>query len=156
MVRRIGPVNQERLAMLDACERASGEGGPSLEAVLEAFIAPTVPAGARAPQFAKLMGRLLANEEGRLPMLMRKVFPEVLARFTQALHRALPDLPMAEIFWRLHFMAGVLSHTLRGGQDLEVLSEGLCHVHDVESTTRRLVSFLAAGFRAQHTEAPNA
>src|SRR5919204_56576 len=37
LMRRIEPVNRERLAMLDAC----GE-NPSLEAVLDAFIAPAV------------------------------------------------------------------------------------------------------------------
>lgn len=156
MVRRIGPVNAERVARLDACEHDAGESGPALEAVLEAFIAPTVPVGHLAPQFAKLMGRILANEGGHLPVLMKKVFPEFLSRFVKALQRAQPDLPMAEIYWRLHFMAGVLSHTLRGGQDLELLSGGLCHVHDVEGTTRRLVSFIAAGFRSRLTETSNA
>ncbi|MEO7650729.1 MAG: TetR/AcrR family transcriptional regulator [Bryobacteraceae bacterium] len=156
IVRRIGPVNDERLARLDACERAAGEGGPTLEAVLEAFIAPTVPVRRSAPHFPKLMGRILANESGHLPVLMKKVFPEFLSRFAKALHRSQPDLPVVEIFWRIHFMAGVLSHTLRGGQDLEFLSGGLSHVRDEAGTTRRLVSFIAAGFRARLTEASNA
>lgn len=41
ILRRVGPVNAERLAMLDACERAAGGGRLEVEKVLEAFLVPT-------------------------------------------------------------------------------------------------------------------
>jgi hypothetical protein len=38
-------------------------------------------------------------------------------RFVKALHRALPGLPMPELFWRIHFAMGAMAHALRcGGQ----------------------------------------
>src|SRR3954471_22630083 len=46
LMRRIEPVNRERLEMLNAC----GE-SPSLEAVLEAFIAPAMRVGAKSKPF---------------------------------------------------------------------------------------------------------
>src|SRR5205807_225879 len=42
ILRRLAPVNRERLELLDACEQA---GPPSLEAVLEAFLAPAFRLG---------------------------------------------------------------------------------------------------------------
>src|SRR5580704_18486326 len=38
ILRRLEPINRQRLAMLDECERASA-GRPTLEGVLEAFVA---------------------------------------------------------------------------------------------------------------------
>src|SRR6266852_9905037 len=46
MIRRLEPINQERLRLLDACEQNANGGRPPLEAVLEAFIAPAVRVGA--------------------------------------------------------------------------------------------------------------
>src|SRR5579871_5345079 len=40
--RRMGPVNEKRLAMLDACETAAGDGPLPLEGVLEAFVRPVL------------------------------------------------------------------------------------------------------------------
>ena len=38
--RRLGPLNQERMAMLDACEARVGDGPLSIEEVLRAFLEP--------------------------------------------------------------------------------------------------------------------
>src|SRR5712675_1130282 len=46
MIRRLEPINQERLKLLDTCERNANGGRPPLESVLEAFIAPVVRVGA--------------------------------------------------------------------------------------------------------------
>src|SRR6267143_2165666 len=40
VLRRLEPLNRRRLEMLDSCEQVAG-GKPSVEAILEAFIAPT-------------------------------------------------------------------------------------------------------------------
>ena len=145
--RRLEPINRERLEMLDACGPQ-----PTLEAVLEAFVAPVVrieadPARGGKP-FVRLMGRIITEESDRLPHIIQQHFVMVLQRFTAALHDALPELPKAELFWRMHFMIGAIAHTLRAGQDMKLISGGLCDTSDVDSVIRRLVSFVAAGFRA--------
>lgn len=43
--RRLGPVNQRRLEMLDACEAKHSSGRLPLEEVVEAFVAPIVRLG---------------------------------------------------------------------------------------------------------------
>jgi AcrR family transcriptional regulator len=150
ILRRLEPINLQRLAMLDECERASA-GHPSLEGVLEAFVAPPFRAGigpGGVKSFAMLMGRIFTEQKSGFPQVIKQHLVEVVDRFKSALHNAAPELPIGELFWRLHFVAGAMAHTLRCGQDLEMFSEGHCDTSDVEGTIRRLVQFGAAGFRA--------
>jgi AcrR family transcriptional regulator len=150
ILRRLEPINRQRLEMLDACEQAAGDGGPSLEAVIEAFLAPTFREASHHPDgasFTRLIGRILTVEKSLVPRFKQHM-SEILRRFPQALHRAAPELPRQELFWRLQFMGGAMALTLLRGKDLEALTDGLCDTADTESTIRRLVAFAAAGFRA--------
>jgi AcrR family transcriptional regulator len=138
--RRLEPVTRERLAMLDECEAAAGDGPPDLEAVLVALVAPPLrlrhqPAYAT---FIKLMGRILAESDVGT---MRKHFGVTIERFTRALEGALPDLPRQELMWRAHFSVGCMAHTLLHGAAGIMGTPG-------EVTTESLVAFLAGGFRA--------
>src|SRR3954466_12128972 len=56
LLRRLEPINRERIEMLDKC----GENA-SLEAVLEAFVAPALRFGCKS--FVKLMGRVITEDE---------------------------------------------------------------------------------------------
>src|ERR1700730_12317209 len=58
--RKAGPVNAERLALLDRTE-AEAAGSPSVERVLEAFLLPMSRAADENPQFVRLMGRIHAE-----------------------------------------------------------------------------------------------
>src|SRR5438067_1416930 len=85
--RRLEPVNRERIALLDECERSDAR--PRLECVLAALIEPPLRL-ARDPghaAFVKLMGRILADSDAAL---IRKHFGAVIERFLAALHRAMP------------------------------------------------------------------
>ncbi len=48
----------------------------------------------------------------------------------------------------MHFAIGAIFHTLRGGQELAVISGGLCNPSEPGATLDRLVGFLSAGFGA--------
>jgi len=151
ILRRWLPANQERLAALDLCEAESGGHPPPLEKVIKAFVAPTFRmAGDPASGgmvFMQLLGRLHA-EGDLLPHILKSQFGEVLERFGAALSRALPDLPLEELIWRLHFAMGALAQTLRGGsRDLEAISN-ISLSFNSEAALERLVAFLSAGFRA--------
>lgn len=145
ILRRLEPINRQRLEMLDAAERSAGP--PSLEAVIEAFLAPAFRMVASDESIARLMGRILTSDKTLVPR-MKQHMSELLGRFVQALHNAAPDLPKPELFWRIQFMGGAMALTLLRSHDLEVLSGGLCDASDAEATIRRLVAFAAAGFRA--------
>jgi hypothetical protein len=69
----------------------------------------------------------------------------VVERFSQAIREALPGLPPDEIFWRLHFMAGSMTHVLALSSVLPLMSG---QPVDREALMRRLANFVAAGLRA--------
>jgi AcrR family transcriptional regulator len=151
ILRRLEPINRRRLEMLDACERAAGDIPPSLETILEAFLAPAfhVALGPDGGSFAKLMGRIFSEKS--LVLRIKPHMAGMLGRFIHVFQRALPELPPVEVFWRLQFIGGAMAITLLKGRDVDALSDGLCDASDVEGTLRRLVDFGVAGFRAPVT-----
>jgi AcrR family transcriptional regulator len=154
ILRRIGPVNSERLRMLDACERAAGEGAPSLEAVLVAFVEPPfrIGSGPTGKTFLRLVGRIMGDNSLLFQRLFEEHFRVVVERFSAALHRAAPGLPMPEILWRMSFVGGAMGQTLRSwGQELGPSLACLSDSSDVDGAVARLVGFAAAGFRAPYT-----
>src|SRR5262245_18811487 len=152
ILRRLGPINRERLEMLDACERGAVNGRPALEGILEAFFSPAFriqPDTQGGKIFVRLIGRILSEDASIWSQMIKQHFGGILERFLRSFSAALPELPASEILWRMHFMAGALAQALRScGQDLRVLHGGLMDTSDVEGTLRRLVAFSAAGFRA--------
>jgi AcrR family transcriptional regulator len=156
ILRRSVPANQERLLLLDECERAAGDNPPPLQEVIAAFVAPTFRM-ARNPAsggmvFMRLLGRLHA-EGDLLSRILVSQFGDVLERFGAALRRALPDLPPGELFWRLNFAIGALGQALRGGsRDLGIISD-ISRTSNSEFALEELIAFLSAGFRAPLTRA---
>lgn len=149
--RRFRPITEIRLSMLDACEGRAGDGDLSLECVLRAFVSPVIRMLANDPDqgghFIRFMGRLHAElNETTEPMLTAE-FGETLARFDAALRRALPDLPLDQLYWRFHFAMGAMLHTISCGRLLTQYTNGLCNYDDPEEIIDRLVTFMAAGMR---------
>jgi AcrR family transcriptional regulator len=141
VLRKAGPVNQTRLALLDRLEAEAEHHPPAVEKVLDAFLGPMAESAERNPQFVRLMGRL--HSEGLMPGILRKHFQPVLGRFRAALRRGLPGLPEQELLWRIHFMIGAMAHTMCGPPGFPRAAAG-----DARSRIARLVVFLSAGFRA--------
>ncbi len=144
--RRVGPVNEERLRLLDECERAAGSGRLSLEKVLEAFLAPALRL-ARQPggtTVVRLMGRLYVDT--LLSDLVRQEFSDVLERFRAALRRALPGLPEPELMWRAYLALGAMAQAMRGADTIPAIAERLKEASEDEILAG-LVAFLSAGFR---------
>src|SRR5207245_5719134 len=74
--RRVVPVNEARLAALDAVEQAAGKKRPQLEAILDAFIRPALQRSLQAPKseraFSKLFGRCLSEPSPEVEALLKK------------------------------------------------------------------------------------
>jgi AcrR family transcriptional regulator len=141
------PVNRERLKMLEQVEAAAGSDPPSLEGILEAFIAPDLrlirDLGERGVIITRFLGRSYTEPAEMVQALSREHYEELGQRFMEAFARALPEVPQAEVYWRFKLVVGVLTYVLADptGGYAEDLS-------DVDETVRRLVAFLAAGLRA--------
>ena len=154
--RLFGPLNEQRIRLLDEAEKHSGKRGPSLEKILEAFIAPTVRLGAdpdRGKTFMKLVGRFLGEPELFFEHIVAKQFGELRDRFVAAVARALPSLPPDEAMWRMIFSIGAMAQTLRVSESMPAISGGKLPAGTAEEHVRRLVAFLAAGMRAPVTKA---
>src|SRR5574340_1262412 len=139
ILRRIEPLNCERLALLDEFEQAAGGAPLPLERVVEAFIAPTVhmvtQSGAR--MFPRLLARLYA-ESDLLPELFRSQFDKLFLRFSVAVRRALPGISEEELGHRLLLAVGVIAQAMR------LLGNG----EETGRAQARLINFICAGIRA--------
>src|SRR5260370_34227448 len=149
IARRLDPLNQARLAMLDACEAAAGDGPLPVHQVLDAFLRPVFEMlEGPAREFTPIMSRLFTESSE----LTKKVFDRHLAhvaqRFLRAFHRALPDLPHVELLWRLQFTMAAVAHTIGGAKLLQVLSNGQCDPTDAGATIRRMEAFLLPALTA--------
>lgn len=149
--RRLGPINRERLAHLEACLPGDGA-APEVEAIVRAFVTPPLAlladreSGVR--DLARLVGRAFSEtEEGVRDLLIRE-FGEVIERFTAALRRALPALPPEAVYWRFHFMVGAMAHTVANAEMVGRLSGGRCDPSQADALTAHLVAFLVGGVSA--------
>ena len=148
--RRLGPLNAERVGLLDRLEAAAGEEAPPLETIIEAFVGPPLrmshdPRGAT---FMRLFGHSLGQRDDRILRMFAEEFRTVAERFGAALGRALPHLDRPEVLWRLLFMVGSMAHTMSLSDKLPELTRGVCAPADVEALILRLVPFVAGGMRA--------
>lgn len=148
VLRKVTRVNEEREALLRQFETETGGAPVPPEKILAAFFVPMIEAGCRNPQFLRLMGRLIA--EGLIPSIAEKHFQPTTTRFINALRRSLPELPEGELFWRVQFMFGAMSHTV-GGLALPV-PQIQADSADFQLVMRRLVTFLGAGMIAPPTK----
>jgi len=147
--RRIVPVNQARLAALDAVEQSGGKGRNQVEAILEAFIRPALHSSLQTSKggaaFSKLFGRCLSEPSPEVEALLLKQFEPLAQRMNGALKKALPQLSRSDIYWRMKFTYGALHHWLL---TKDKFRPGWVNDAGIESQTRKLIAFAAAGFRA--------
>ncbi len=141
IARRLEPANCKRLEML-----AAAGPNPTLEQILRAFLAPVMELQVDA--VVPLMGRILSNPDMFVDRMFKKHLAPVSQRFQEELARALPDLSRQELLWRLHFTAGVMTHTMLWGRIIPKVTGGVCDISDRTALLDRAVTFLAAGFRA--------
>lgn len=144
--RIIGPVNAERLRLLDALE-ATGV-PPSPEALLDAFITPDLDLldrrGEGGRLHALLLGRLMGDPGEDVRRMVGEEIGEVLRRYLHAFTRALPDVPPAEVWWRFKGAIGVLVFL-----EANTLTDDLPDAPAAAGDTRaRLLAFLAPALRA--------
>ncbi len=151
LARRIGPINAERHRRLDGLPAR-----PGLADIVRAFVEPVFPTGAHLPvghlapgkDFCRLFGRLMVEQPPFLRVFLAEQFRELGRRFEATVKKALPRHDAATIWWRLHFMAGAMAHTLHSSDGLVHLTGGLCDAADVDAVVEHLVAFTAAGLQA--------
>ncbi|MBL0158294.1 MAG: TetR family transcriptional regulator [Bryobacterales bacterium] len=151
LLRKLEPINQRRLELLDEVEAEAGDDPLSLEAVLGAFLLPVLEAKDSRVQlcnFPRLMGRMYTEPGDWMLRIFPQAFAPVLARFQPAFRRAMPGAEIEEIGWGMHFSIGAMAHYLAGGALLKTVTMGMADPSDTAAALPRLVAYMAGGLRA--------
>jgi len=152
--RRIVPMNEERLRMLDLVEARGGASAIDLEGVVEALIGPPLRLRGKdkdkksGDYFMKIIGRTFAEADSRLKEMFFAMFEQIAQRFFPAFKRSCPNIPPETLFWRCHFVIGAMAHTMCDKESVEYYAKGVCDPNDVERIIDELVQFSTAGLKA--------
>ncbi|OMS38630.1 TetR/AcrR family transcriptional regulator [Burkholderia pseudomallei] len=124
--RRLDQLNEERLRILDRFDAQLGA-HVTCEHVLGAMFIPALQAS-RDPQrggraFLRLIGRAYTDPSAFVRNFLTAHYASVAGRFFDAFQRALPNLPRAELGWRLHYAIGALSGALAGAETESLIDE---------------------------------
>jgi len=141
ILRKVGPINEQRLKLLDRFESEAAPNPALVDKIVEAVILPAMLID-KDPQFLKFMGRM--HSEGLMPEIARRCFQPLINRFLSAAHRVRPDITMEELVWKIHFMVGAMAHTLLARPETY---PGLAP-EDQSTIAKRLIAFISWGFRA--------
>ncbi|MEZ5305041.1 MAG: TetR/AcrR family transcriptional regulator [Verrucomicrobiales bacterium] len=151
IMRRLRPINAERLEQLDAAEKAAGKRGPDAGTVFDCFFRPVVsrinPDAAESEAFLKLMAHCM-NANDRLSQFMAGQFREVVERFAAALGKQVPKAPPEIVRLRLLFSAGVLVYKMHHFPLLRLFGKAA----RFDEAADEMIKFAAAGFMAGVTD----
>lgn len=154
--RRLDWLNEERMRVLNAME-AEAAGKPlKASQIVDGFFG-TLLRMANDEQrggitFLRLLGRTLTDPSEFIRTFLAHEYAAVVERYKEALFKALPDVPKAEIVWRFHFMLGATSYAIAGTDALRLITDW--QIEEVDKVDRidlllpRLMSFLLGGLRS--------
>ena len=122
-----------------------------LEGILHVLVDQMTADGRHLALSMKLVALAFSQGQERLKAYLQERCAEVLQACRQLLIKACPDLPMADVFWRVYFMLGSVLFTCCGAGTLQAIAASDYGVNDeLEDIIRKMVPFMAAGLRA-HT-----
>src|SRR5689334_2358287 len=153
LTRRLDPMNQERIELLDRMEKEAPGRAPSVERILFAMLIPALRLARDerrgGKNFLRLLGRAYADPAPFIRHFLSAQYAEMISRYKEAFHRALPHLSRQELTWRLHFVMGALSYTLAATDALKLFTQVTAVEKDNdELLIQRLAPFLVAGLKA--------
>jgi len=154
--RRLDWLNEERLRVLDEMERAAAGKPLKPSQIVDGFFGTLLRLADDDQRggivFLRLLGRTHTEPSEFIRAFLADEYAGVIERYQQALFRALPDVPRAEIVWRFHFMLGATSYAIAGTDALRLVADWKIEEADTVDRNDRLVprlmSFLLGGLRA--------
>jgi AcrR family transcriptional regulator len=150
-VRRIVPINKERIRKLEACISSDIEGEALLECVVRAFVEPHVRMtnkfGPGGTVIMQMLARYASDPKRKIETILMKQYNPIWDRFSDEFAKLLPHLGKRAVYWRFYFLLGALYYLNSGRQWLADCSEGLCDPTDVEASIEQLVPFLVGAMK---------
>ena len=154
--RRLDWLNDERMRVLDELERTAEGKALKPSQIVDGFFGTLLRMAEDEQRggmvFLRLLGRTLTDPSEFIRTFLAHEYAAVVDRYKEALFKALPDVPKAEIVWRFHFMLGATSYAIAGTDALRLVTDWQIEAED--STDRldrllpRVMSFLLGGLRA--------
>ncbi len=150
IVRRLDPLNEIRRGQLEALLQKAelARELPSCREVLRAFVEPTLrlrQQGSEAEDFIALIGRTLAEPRGIAMSIFLRHMQPLLQRIFQALALSLPALTEQDLFWRMHFTMGCLSHIMRCHERYSMVPDNVNIDLPVDELIEHFLDFTTAG-----------
>ena len=149
--RRLQPINERRLQLLDDLESQSGNEGPPLVEIVRAFVSPPFEKqqewGDTGQTFLRVLGRVHGETNDDFREVFMSEFELVYQRFAAALSRALPHLKNSDVTWRMLFMVGSMAFTMSWGQS--IVMRDPTAMRRPNEIIDALVTFAAAGLEAK-------
>jgi AcrR family transcriptional regulator len=151
-LRRVVPLNDERLTRLASCATAAG-GRSALEAIVAAYVMPALElmggagAGARAIVVQYSLGRVLAMPS--VDDLLVRYYDSLRKAFVTALAQAAPHLAEHEVVWRYYWMGGSVLVSLAVPPEMVEVTDTAVSLRARRARAKvgeELVAFLVKGF----------
>ena len=153
ILRRLVPINEERLRLLHSVRQEAEHGATPLTAriILQAFLQPSVnflriePA---ANDFVRIMGQGMADPDETIRKLFMEQVRPVFRTMADLLSMALPVLPRSVIHLRLHCFIGSFAHWMRLMGSVSLLSGTDMLPDSPEEVMKELLNFCESGMEA--------
>jgi len=151
--RRLDPMNAARVAALDRLERDASGQPLAPDAIIRAFVGPSLhlieDAKGGGRNFIRLLGRTYTDPAKAIRALIGQLYVPAMERFKAAFERALPQMPREELVWRMHFMFGTLAYTLAATDTVHLIAGAKPEDrYDARVLEDRLTAFMSAGLLA--------
>lgn len=147
--RRSSVLNDERMRSMDQYATAAGE-AIEVDGCIQAFLEPiwrhSYPNDPHWNNYFRLIA-LVNNTPAWGGEMMTRHFDPVINRLVALLRKCMPQAADADLYWCYHFLSGALTLSLSQTGRIDRLSGGICASGDMEAILRRMVPFIAAGFR---------
>lgn len=150
LLRRAEVLNELRQEALEKCKAEAGDEGPTVDAIIDAFLYPMLGTGLQKDKgwlhYFELVAQVNSSSEWG-GQLMTKYFDPLVKQFIDALKNVFPDADDANLYWCYHFLSGALTLTFAHTGRIDQLSEGAAKSEDMRGAYERMVPFIAAGFK---------
>jgi len=150
-VRRATLMNQERLCLLyDAVETAQEEGRlVSVGELVNAMLTPPVfwlyDEEKGLSDYIRFLARAYLEAASDMEHVLSQEV-DVFDKFVPYFQKLNESLTGEDIYWRIHFVMGVMHHTINHLDRIGLLSHTACKVETREQTRDRMVRFCCEGF----------
>lgn len=154
--RRLDWLNEERMRVLGEMEKEAAGKPLKPSQIVDGFFGTLLRLADDQERggvtFLRLLGRTLTEPSEFIRTFLAHEYAVVMDRYKEALFKALPDVPKAEIVWRFHFMLGATSYAIAGTDALRLVTDWQIEEADavdrIDRLVPRLMSFLLGGLRA--------